>query len=220
MAALPAGAHPFPRARWAAALWLALYVPAYASTYGWLNFLFLCNLGVMLTALALWRGQALLLSSQALAAPIISLVWTADVLARLLTGQHLFGGTAYMWDPQFPLFTRLLSCYHVAWPLVVWLALRRTGYDPRGLALQVGLALVAVVAGRWADPAFNINYAHTDPFFRRELGGPAAHVAAVVAALTLVYAATHALLRRVLPASATPGRAAPAVPPGGVGQAA
>ena len=200
-----ARAHPFPGARWAALAWLALYLPSYAAAYGWLNFLFLCNLGVMLTALGLWRGHALLLSSQALAAPVISLVWTVDVLARLVTGRHLYGGTAYMWDPQFPLFTRLLSCYHAAWPAVLWLALRRTGYDARGLPLQITLALLAVSAGRLAAPAANVNYAHADPFFKREFGGPIGHVLVVVAALALVYAVTHAFVRRAFrPAGAAP----------------
>jgi hypothetical protein len=66
----------------------------------------------------------------------VSLVWTFDLLWRLLLGTHLTGGTAYMWDPQWPLFTRLLSLYHVAVPVVLVHALRRVGYDPRGYALQ------------------------------------------------------------------------------------
>ncbi len=200
MAAGPAGAHAFPRARWAALVWLLVYVPSYAHAYGLLNFLFLCNLGVMLTAWAFWRGDALLLSSQALAAPIIGAVWAADVFARLVTGQHLFGGTAYMWDPHFPLFTRLLSCYHVLWAPLLILALRRTGYDPRGLVLQTLLALVAVAGGRLAPAYANVNYAHLDPFFKRDFGGPLTHVVVVVTALALVYGATHALLLRALPA--------------------
>lgn len=197
-----AGAHPFPRARWAALAWLVVYLPAYARAYGPLNFLFLCNLGVILTAWAFWRGHVLLLSSQALAAPVIGTVWTADVLVRLVTGEHLFGGTAYMWDAQFPLFTRLLSCYHALWAPVLILALRHTGYDPRGLGLQTLLALVAVGGGRLAPALANVNYAHVDPFFRRDFGGPFTHVVVVVAALALVYGATHALLLRLLPRGA------------------
>ncbi len=204
MPAAAAGAHPFPRARWAALVWLLVYVPSYAHAYGLLNFLFLCNLGVMLTAWGLWRGNALWLSAQALAAPVIGFVWTADVLARIVSGRHLFGGTAYMWDPQFPLFTRLLSCYHALWAPLLIAALRRSGYDRRGFALQLALALLAVAAGRLAPVAANVNYAHVDPFFQRDLGGPCAHVALVVSALAVVYAATHAVLKRVLPAPTAP----------------
>jgi len=199
--------HPLPRLRWLAAVWLAVYLPAYTAAYGVLNFAFLCNVGVILTAIGLWRGSALLLSSQAVAALVVCLVWMVDASSRLLAGSHLMGGTAYMWDPQYPLFTRLLSLYHVAWPVVLVVALRRTGYDRRGLALQAGFAAAAIALCRLTDPALNINFAFTDPFFRRALGPPALHVAITVTALVLgAYWPTHLLLRRLLPpALAAPG---------------
>jgi len=195
--------HPLPRLRWLAPAWLAVYLPAYTAAYGLLNFAFLCNVGVVLTAIGLWRGSALLLSSQGVAALAVSLVWVIDASSRLLTGTHLMGGTAYMWDPQYPLFTRLLSLYHVAWPAVLIVALRRTGYDRRGLALQAGFAAVVVVLCRLTDPALNINFAFTDPFSHRALGPPALHVAVTVVALVAgAYWPTHWLLRRLLPAAA------------------
>ncbi|MBZ0090028.1 MAG: hypothetical protein K8H90_06590, partial [Thermoanaerobaculia bacterium] len=45
--------HAFPALRWLGPLWLAIYLPSYAVAYGLANFLFLCNLGVVLTAIAL-----------------------------------------------------------------------------------------------------------------------------------------------------------------------
>lgn len=195
-----AAAQPFPWGRHAALAWLAVYLPSYAYAYGLLNFLFLCNLGVMLTALAVWRGHVLLLSSQAVAAPIITLVWTSDVVARLLFGRHLVGGTEYMWDPQFPLFTRLLSCYHVVWAPLVIACLRRTGYDRHGLFLQAAIALLGVAAARFSEPAYNVNFAFRDPFLKHTFGGAVTHVAVIVGALTLgAYLPTHVLLRRWLP---------------------
>ena len=44
--------HLFPRLRWLGLAWLVIYLPSYAAAYGFTNFLFLCNLGVMLTAAA------------------------------------------------------------------------------------------------------------------------------------------------------------------------
>ena len=126
----------FPRLRWAAALWLALYVPAYAIAYGFANFLFLCNLSAVLGALGIWTCNRLLLSSQAVGILVVGAAWTADLTARLVTGAHLIGGTEYMWDPRWPLFTRLLSLYHVVLPVVLVLGLRRIGYDRRGWLLQ------------------------------------------------------------------------------------
>ena len=52
MSAVAAGAR-FPRLRWFGIVWLLVYLPVYASAYGLRNFLFLCNIGVILTAVAL-----------------------------------------------------------------------------------------------------------------------------------------------------------------------
>jgi hypothetical protein len=179
---------------------LAVYLPSYAIAYPLTNFLFLCNLSALLTAWALWRGNVLLLSSQAVSLPLIGAAWTIDVSSRLLTGQHLIGGTEYMWDARFPLFTRLLSLYHVAVPVALMACLRRTGYDRRGYPLQAAIALAAVVAGRFGDPAANINYAFADPFFKRAWGGPVTHVALIAGTLALVvYPLAHLALARAFP---------------------
>jgi hypothetical protein len=191
----------FPGLGWLGAAWLLVYLPTYQSAYGTLNFLFLCNIGVILTALGLIVRSRLLISSQAVAAPVVALAWAVDAGWKLATGDFLFGGTSYMWDPAFPLFARLLSLYHLAWPLVLWWVLRRTGYDPRGWPLQAGIAALAMLAGRWLGPvAENINFAWVDPFFGRQLGPAAVHLLICWGALSLVaYGASHWLLRRTFP---------------------
>ena len=114
--------------------------------------------------------QPAALSSQAVAVLLVGAAWTADVASRLLTGRYLIGGTAYMWDPQWPLFTRLLSVYHVALPPLLVFALRRIGYDPRGYLLQSGIVVAAVTAGRFFGPVANINYAYVRAALRAHLG--------------------------------------------------
>ncbi|HEX9185816.1 MAG TPA: hypothetical protein VGB87_02005 [Vicinamibacteria bacterium] len=196
----------FPRLRWLAVAWLAVYLPAYTLAYGLANFLFLCNLSVILAAVGIWRCSRLLLSSQAVALLLVGAAWTADVAGRLLSGTHPIGGTEYMWEPQWPLFTRLLSLYHVVLPLVLVFGLRRIGYDGRGFWLQSAIALVAVPLGRLFDPAANINHAFVEPLFKRTWGGPATHVGAVVAFLVLLaYPLTHLLLRWLCPTRAERG---------------
>ena len=194
-----------PRLRWAVAAFLAVYVPAYALAYGFANFLFLCNLSVLLAGAGLWTCSRLLVSSQAVAIGLVGTAWTVDLGSRLLTGRHLIGGTEYMWDPQWPLFTRLLSAYHVALPLLLVFALRRIGYDPRGYWLQSAIAVVAVASGRLFPPAVNLNYAYVEPLFKRTWGGPVTHVAAVAGFLALVaYPLTHLLLRKLCPKACHP----------------
>ena len=188
-----AARHLFPRLRWLGLAWLVVYLPSYAAAYGFTNFLFLCNLGVMLTAAALLAGNRLVLSSQAVAAPVIGLAWGLDAGWRVISGHHLFGGTAYMWDPQYPLFTRLLSLYHLAWPVRVVVLARRMGYDRRGWPLQTGIAAGAVIVCRlFTPPAENINFAFVDPIFGRAFEPAALHVAIVLAGLAGVgYGLTH-----------------------------
>ena len=191
-----------PRLRFVGLLWLAVYLPSYTAAYGLLNFLFLCNVGVVLTAVGLWRRSALLLSSQALSALVVCLAWVLDFGGRLILGHHPLGVTAYMWDPQYPLFTRLLSLYHTAWPFVLLAALRRVGYDRRAFALQSALAATLIPLSRVAGPALNINYAYQDPLFHRTFHPAALHLLVIVGAMVvLVYWPTHALLRRLLPAA-------------------
>lgn len=200
----------FPRAEWIGLAWLAVYLPAYQSAYGARNFLFLCNIGVILTAVGLIARNRLLLSSQAVAAPVIALAWAIDAAWKLATGDFLYGATAYMWDPAFPLFARLLSLYHLGWPLLLWWVMRRIGYDPRGWPLQAAIAGLAMIAARWLAPAAeNINFAWTDPFWGRQLGPAPVHLLVCWGLLSAVaYGATHALLRRAFPRSADPGLSA------------
>lgn len=193
-----------PAARGLAVAWLVVYVPSYAAAYGFRNFLFLCNLGVMITAIAVLAGSRLLLSSQAVAAPVIGLAWGIDAAWRVVTGAHLYGGTEYMWDPQYPLFTRLLSLYHLVWPVLVLLLVRRLGYDRRGWPLQGAIAAAAILTCRLATPAAeNINFAFVDPVFHRAFEPAALHLAIVLLTLAgLAYALTHAALSRAFAAPA------------------
>lgn len=195
---IPARPHPFPRLRWLGPIWLAVYLPSYAIAYGWANFLFLCNLGVMITAAALWFGSGRWLSAQAIAALPIGTVWALDFSVGLAIGQSPFGFTAYMWDPRYPLFTRALSLYHLAWPLLLLWLLARIGYDRRGWRLQsLIVALVLPLSRLLTDPGANVNFAFVAPLFDRQLGPPALHLAILVVATTVVlYGPVHWLLER------------------------
>lgn len=190
--------HPFPGLRWLGVVWLAVYLPSYGMAYSLWNFLFLCNIGVILTALALIAGSRLLLSSQAVGAPVIGIAWSLDAGWRVATGSFLYGATAYMWDPQYPLFTRLISLYHVAWPIVLVLWVRKAGYDRRGWPLQVAIAAVGLLVARgFTAPEDNVNFAFRDPFAGVQIGPAPVHVLTVLAGLGGIgYGLTHLMLDR------------------------
>ena len=188
--------------RWAAVFWLLLWGPAYASVWGVSNFLHLCDVAVILTCAGLWSRSALLLSSQAVSSLLVDLLWDLDAGWRLASGRHLLGGTEYLWDPAFSLGVRLLSLFHVVWPVVLLWSLRRVGYDRRGFPLQIALAAVLLVAARFTDPRLNINFAFRDPVFHRSLGPAPVHLAVSILGLAvLVYLPVHLALARAFPAA-------------------
>lgn len=198
-ASVASARHPYPLMRWVGLAWLMIYVPAYLIAYGPKSFLFLCNLGVLITAVGFWRGSRLLVSSQAIAAPVIGIPWAIDALWRLVTGNFLYGATAYMWDPQFPLFTRMLSLYHIVWPVVVIGCVVSRGYDRRGWRLQSGIAAVMILLSRaLATPSENVNFAYRDPFFGVAFEPAILHLAIVCTVLAGAgYGLTHLALLRL-----------------------
>lgn len=187
----------FPRMRWAAAAWLAVWIPAYASVWGPRNFLLLCDVAVLLTCAGLWLGSPLLLSSQAVSSILADAVWAMDAGSRLFLGRHLFGGTEYMWDASFPLAVRLLSLFHLFWPVLLVWSVRRVGYDRRGLGLQIATAGALLLVSRLAGRAANLNFAFRDPIWGLSLEPAELHLAATLAFLTAVfYLPTHLVLSR------------------------
>jgi hypothetical protein len=183
--------------RWGAVLWLALFIPVYASTYGWRNFLALCDVAVLLGCVGLVVSSRLLVGSQALPAVVVSGLWLADIGGRLLLGKHPLGGTEYMWDPRYPLAIRLLSLFHLVLPVVLVAAVRRLGYDRRALPLQAAITLVLVAAGRLLPATKNLNYAFREPICHASFGPPLVHIPLVtIGIVILIYLPTHLLLRR------------------------
>jgi len=195
-------ANPFPAwVRWSALIWLGVWLTIYLRFWGPTTFLFLCDIAVILTCVGLFTGNALLLSSQAVSSLVIDTAWALDIATKLIFDRHLIGGTDYFFDPNYPLWVRLFSLFHVVMPFLLIYGVRRTGYDRRALRLQFLIAAVAMIASRFAAAARNINFAHVDPILHRQWGPAPIHVAAMLAGLTIViYIPTHAVLSRIFPA--------------------
>lgn len=184
--------------RWAAIVWLALWIPIYSHAWGFSNFLHFCDVAVILTCIGLACNSALLLSSQAVASLLVDAAWMVDVGWKLLFGHELLGGAEYLWDVHHPLWIRMLSLFHVAMPLVVLWAVYRLGYDRRGLPLQVGIALVGFIASRFTPRVLNINYAFADPFFHRAWGPAPTHIIVILLfMIVVVYVPTHLVLKQI-----------------------
>ena len=142
-------------------LFVCVAVPIYWRQYGPANFLWFSDIALLAMVPALWLENALLASMMALSILFLELVWNADFWIRLVTGKSLVSLSAYMFDPNIPLFIRGLSLFHVALPiLVVWL-LYRLGYDRRALLWQTMVALVVMpISYLLTNPRENINWVY------------------------------------------------------------
>ena len=128
---------PIPRrAKLVAALWLAVWLPLHLAAYPPSSFLWWCAHGAVLTVIGLVLESRLLVSWQAVALLVPQTMFVAEALARLVTGAR-GGGTSYLFDPAIPFGVRALSSFHFAMPIVLVWAVRRLGYDRRGLLLAV-----------------------------------------------------------------------------------
>lgn len=183
--------------RLGALVWLAVWIPAYWRTWGAVNFLHFCDIAVILTCIGFVLNSALLISSQAVAAILVDVVWIVDVTSKILFGHYILGGAEYMFDAHYALWVRLLSLFHIVMPVLLLWAVWRYGYDQRGWTLQLGIALVAFIASRFTNPALNMNYAYADPFFHRQWGTAPTHVLVIFTfMLVVVYLPTHFVLKR------------------------
>ncbi|HVB86125.1 MAG TPA: hypothetical protein VNK23_05585 [Candidatus Dormibacteraeota bacterium] len=186
--------------RWGAAAWLLFWLVTYWIVWGPQTFSYLCDISVIVTCIGLWTNNPLLISSQAVSSLIVDAMWALDAAFRAIAGRQIFGGTEYLFNPSHPLWIRLLSLYHVAWPVLLLWALHRAGYDRRGWKLQAGIVTVAFVAARFTPAAQNINFAYRLPVVNRPFGPAPLHVAvSILLMIFVVYWPTHCALRKIFP---------------------
>jgi len=150
---------------------VAIVVPLYWMTYGPWNFLYFCDVALLVTAVAIWIESPLLVSMQAVAIVVPQTLWVVDLLCRVVAGVEITGVTSYMLEPSIPLYLRSLSLFHGWLPFfLVWL-LWRLGYDRRALALQSAVAITILLLCYLFGPAppppaddpnraVNINYVY------------------------------------------------------------
>ena len=182
-------------------VFVAILVPIYWKQYGPANFLWFSDIALLTMLPALWLENALLVSMMALSILLLELVWNIDFWTQLVTGKSMVALSAYMFDPDIPLFIRGLSLFHVALPvLVVWL-LYRLGYDRRALLWQTIVALVVLpISYLFTNPRENINWVYG-------LGEKPQHImpewlfvlSLMIGIPLLIYLPMHFLLGRIFP---------------------
>jgi hypothetical protein len=77
---------------WLFTAFLLVLIPVYLNRYGPTNFLYVCDLALLLTGLSLWTRWRLPASLAAVGILVPQALWTADLLVRL-AGFSLLGMT-------------------------------------------------------------------------------------------------------------------------------
>ncbi len=180
-----------PAVKWAAAMWLALWLPLHLVAYPAWTLAWWCAHGAILAVVGLCLGSRLILSWQAVALLVPMGLYVAEALARLVTGLR-GGGTSYLFDAAIPAFVRALSLFHFGMPLLLVWAVRRVGYDRRALPLQLVAGTLVSLASLGIGP---INLWYTRAAREQPL-------AALLLSPLVLWAPAHLWLRRYSPAAA------------------
>jgi len=196
---------------------VAVLVPYYWLTYGPTNFLYFCDVALLMTVAAMWREDALLASMPCVGILLPQSFWMVDFLAGVF-GVSLTGMTDYMFSSTIPLFGRALSFFHFWLPLLLLWLVYRLGYDRRALigwTLVAWLLMLVCYFFMPGPPApadnpnlpVNINYVYgLSEEKPQEWLPPSAYFALMMVGLPLaVFLPTHLVLRWVMPQRAIEG---------------
>jgi len=191
---------------------LAVLLPYYWATYTPWNFLYFCDIALLLTCVGLWTEKPLLISMPAVGILLPQALWLADLGARAITGSHITGMTAYMFDPRLPVFVRALSSFHGWLPIVLVYAVLRLGYDRRAFLPQAALTITLLIFCYAVGPdasalaahpqqAVNVNYVFgLDDHQAQSWMSPLLWLALLMVVYVVVFCApTHLLLKRFAP---------------------
>ncbi len=127
-------------------VFMAVLIPVYWANYGPTNFLYFCDMALLLTLVGLWLESPLFVSMPTVGILAPQILWVAD-FGLNLAGVRLTGMTDYMFNEATPLLLRGLSLFHGWLPFLLVYLVWRLGYDRRALpswtVLAWGLMLIS-----------------------------------------------------------------------------
>jgi hypothetical protein len=188
---------------------MVVLVPYYWTAYGPANFLYFCDVAILVTLAALWLESRLLASVQAVAILLPQALWVIDFVLKGVLGHSMLGLADYMYNPGLPLFVRGLSSFHGWLPFLLLWMVWRLGYDRRALAVQTLCAWVLLLVcyfftapppapANSPNAAVNVNYVFGVGATAQTWMAPGVWLALLMVALPLlIYLPTHLVLRAV-----------------------
>ena len=189
-------------------LFVVVLVPYYWVQYSAWNFLFFCDVALLVGLCGFWLESPLLVSMTAVGITIPQLLWVAD----FATGGRITGMTSYMFDSKLPIFVRALSSFHGWLPFVLLWGVWRLGYDRRAFVGWTIVSTVILLVSFFLAPkppapatnpdlAVNINYVHGLGYDKPQtVMRPWLWVSIMIVGFPIVfYLPAHLVLRALIP---------------------
>ena len=188
---------------------MAVLLPVYLHYYGPTNFLYFCDVALILTLAGIWLESPLLISMCAVGILAPQALWVIDFLTNFV-GVSLAGMTDYMFEAHRSVFLRGLSLFHGWLPFLLLYLVWKLGYDRRAFITWTVLACVLILICFFfmpppqPDPGMtpvNVNYVWgLSDHARQTWVAPWIWVAGLIIGLpVLLFAPTHYLLARIVP---------------------
>ncbi|MBM3598575.1 MAG: membrane-associated protein [Alphaproteobacteria bacterium] len=137
------------------AIGVPVIVAVYWPFYGPQNFLWLSDVALFCTAIAVLADNRLFASMPAAGVLPLEVAWAVDFVC----GGKLMGLASYMFDPSLGWWLRGLSLFHLALPPTLIYIVWRDGYDRRALVWQALLTVAVLLLTYYlTDPGENINW--------------------------------------------------------------
>lgn len=188
---------------------MAVLVPVYLYYYGPTNFLYFCDVALILTLIGIWIESPLLISMCAVGILAPQTLWVIDFLANMV-GIKVTGLTDYMFEHERSLFLRGLSLFHGWLPFFLALLVFKLGYDRRGFPAWTALAWALMLICFFFIPPpspdagltpVNINYVWglSDTVAQTFVPPLVWFVGLMVLLPVVLFAPTHVILSRTMP---------------------
>ena len=135
----------------------------------------------------------------ALAVVLLDVAWNVDFFIRLIFGKSVTGLSSYMFDPKISRTIRVLSLFHIVFPLLLLWMLSRLSYDEGALVAQTLLAWVVLpVTYFFSRRSENVNWVYGFGGKQQHWLPPPLYLILLMIMFPLViYVPTHFLLREI-----------------------
>lgn len=175
-----------------------ILIPVYWYHYGVTNFLWLSDICLFLTVIALWNNSKLMMSIASVGGFFVESLWIFDFLSIFLFHQSFLMLADYMIEPSYSIFLRALSLFHIFMPIIWFSYLKKYYYDRRaGIYMTALYIFTIIITYFYTEPEKNINWVFLPQKIKMPLLDQNTWVLFLLIAFPLlIFLPTHMALKR------------------------